>query len=30
VPDAEQAKVYKSLRIHWKNAFPTRKTILKP
>ncbi len=30
VPDAEQAQVYKHLGIDWKNAFPTRKTVLKP
>ena len=28
VPDAEQAQVYKRLRIDWKNAFPTRKTVM--
>lgn len=30
VPDAEQAQVYKHLGIDWKNAFPPRKTVLKP
>lgn len=29
VPDAEQAQVYKSLSIDWKNAFPPRKSVLK-
>jgi hypothetical protein len=29
VPDAEQALVYKSLGIDWKNAFPTRKSVRK-
>jgi len=29
VPDAEQALVYKSLGIDWKNAFPTRKSVMK-
>ena len=30
VPDADQSLVYKRLGIDWKNAFPTRKSILKP
>jgi transposase len=29
VPDAEQALVYKSLGIDWKNAFPARKSMIK-
>jgi len=29
VPDAEQAQVYKSLGIDWKNAFPPRKSVIK-
>ena len=29
VPDAEQALVYKSLGIDWKNAFPPRKSVIK-
>jgi transposase len=29
VPDAEQAQVYKSLGIDWKNAVPPRKSVIK-
>jgi transposase len=28
VPDAEQAQVYKSLGIDWKNAFPPKKSVM--